>query len=229
MSDIQILLDEQQSLTFDVEIQGVDDISKIEPRFIIETTTVELMFKGKFDGEKVNVRIPILSNILENSEYNCRLEFVVEGEKFFTPMQALLEAVLPTRISAGVSNDKVQIPASDVTIMAKPKVTVTPQPSRSFSDIDKLTAISQLLLNRSNVSESAETKLGIEAFVQFARKMGMSVSKKTLREMSEQGSLKSIIKEVNDTQVIFNKKEDIKSDMTLKEAKQIVESLGHKQ
>lgn len=130
MADIRILLDEQQQLTFDVEVQGVSS-SRIQPRFIIETDAMDISFHGKMIDNVVTVDLPILSKTLETTEYNCRLEFVVEGEKFFTPMEATLEAVLPVKVRAGINSNTVVESKSNISVSSvkinKPKVSTKPK------------------------------------------------------------------------------------------------------
>ncbi len=130
MADIRILLDEQQQLTFDVEVQGVSS-SRIQPRFIIETDEMDISFSGKMIDGQVTVELPILSKTLETTEYNCRLEFIVEGEKFFTPMQATLDAVLPVKVRAGINSNTVVESKTDISVSAvtinKPKITESPK------------------------------------------------------------------------------------------------------
>jgi HK97 family phage prohead protease len=105
MSTVELLLDEQTELKFDMEIQGAD-ARKALPRFVIETDKMDLSFSGKMDGDTVVFDIPILANTLETNQYKCRLELVVEGDRFFTPMEATLDALLPVKVRAGLKGNK---------------------------------------------------------------------------------------------------------------------------
>jgi len=233
MSDISILLDEQNQLKFDVEVQGVSS-SSIQPRFIIEADNMDLSFNGKFDNNQVTVDLPILAKALQTQQYNCRLEFVVEGEKFFRPMEATLDAVMPTRIRAGIANNNVSIPrqttnevAVGAAILATVEQPVTEEVIEEDNSEEQLAAIGQLLIDRSE-DENTESKLSLDAFINIANKMGMPLTQETLFDLAQSGDLENIIKDVNQDEIIFKGKGevDINANMNVDKAKDVVKGMA---
>lgn len=106
MGDISILLDEKKTLQFDVELQGIKT-NKLQSRFIVEGDELSLSFDGKFDNDTVTFNIPILAQVLEPNTYKCRLECIVEGEKFFTPIESDVEFILPVKVRAGLKGNTI--------------------------------------------------------------------------------------------------------------------------
>jgi len=105
MSDITLVLDEQQELEFDVEVQGITT-DNVDVRFVLESTGMNFAFPGKLEKGIVTIDIPILSQYLKPDTYEGKLEFVFEGEKYFAPMKTKVELVQPVKIAAEVKETK---------------------------------------------------------------------------------------------------------------------------
>ena len=98
MNDINILLNQQNELEFEVDI----DLSskQITPRFVIEVDGMDLSFEGKLDNNKVMIQLPILANTIETKDYKCRLEMIADGSTIITPLKTTLTAELPIKVKS---------------------------------------------------------------------------------------------------------------------------------
>jgi len=125
MSDLQILLDEETTLVFEVEVQGAST-KNLKSRFIIETNEgMDLSFDGKLDNTSLSVKMPILALTLEPNTYKCRLEMILEGEKFSTPLETTIDTILPVKTRVGIKGNKVhQKKQVKGTVIVKDDVTI---------------------------------------------------------------------------------------------------------
>jgi len=105
MAELQLHIDEENLLAFDVEINGANT-KNVDVRFIIEVDEYEFSFPGVMDGKTVEVKIPILSQVVKPAVYHSRLQFVLEGEKYFVPMKSDVELIQPISIVAEVKGRK---------------------------------------------------------------------------------------------------------------------------
>jgi len=127
MSEIEILLDEENTLSFDVEIQGIST-KNIKSRFVVETgEQIDLSFDGKLEGGTVEVVIPILADLVEPGYKQCRLEIIAEGERFFIPLVTDVELVMPMKVRAGLQGNRQarKIPVEGKISIDAGKVSVT--------------------------------------------------------------------------------------------------------
>ena len=85
MSKIDLLLDEENELTFQINIEG-NSPGTAKCRLRLENKDLGLLFEG--DSQKageVSVVLPPLSHILREGDYDMILEVVVD-DKFFEPL-----------------------------------------------------------------------------------------------------------------------------------------------
>jgi len=141
METIELNISEHNSLAFDVEITGIST-DKVDVRFVVESNNMDLSFQGKMENNSVTVDIPILSNIIKPDAYKGRLEFVLEGEKFFTPVETIVELIQPVSISASVkeSNTTTKKPVKET---SSPTVTVKRKETIHDKVIDNITALAE--------------------------------------------------------------------------------------
>jgi len=112
-NNITLVLDEQQSLEFDVDVQGVTT-DNVDVRFVLESRNINFSFPGKLNDGVVTIDIPILSKYLKPDTYNGKLEFVFEGQKYFSPMEAKVELIQPVKVKAEVKEGKKVIKKSSI-------------------------------------------------------------------------------------------------------------------
>jgi hypothetical protein len=105
MAELELLISEENALAFDVEISGAST-KNIDVRFIIETDEYEFSFPGVMSGKTVEVKIPILSKMIKPDVYHSRLQFVLEGEKYFVPMKSDVELIQPISVVAEAKGNK---------------------------------------------------------------------------------------------------------------------------
>lgn len=126
MAEIELLINEENTLAFDVEISGANT-KNVEVRFVIETENYEFAFPGIMKGKTVEIKIPILSQVVTPDIYRSRLEFILEGEKYFAPMRTDVELIQPVKVTAGIRESKKSVKESK-----KAKVVV-----RSFKTLNE--------------------------------------------------------------------------------------------
>ena len=86
MSSIDLLLDEENELTFALKIEGTRPATA-QCRLVLENKDMSLIFNSDtYDGEEVSIVLPPLSHVLKEGQYNMNLEVIVE-DKFFKPLE----------------------------------------------------------------------------------------------------------------------------------------------
>lgn len=82
MNAIDLMLDEENDLTFQLDVEGSRPGS-VECRLMIETKDMSLSFSAdKYKGSEVNVTLPPLDHILKEGEYEMSLEVLVDDKRF---------------------------------------------------------------------------------------------------------------------------------------------------
>ena len=88
---IELKLDENNELVFEINIQGTDaPDAKPIVRYIIEDTKMSYTFAGKASGGNVNVDVPVLLDSLKEGIYQSKLEVII-GDRYFVPLQTNVE------------------------------------------------------------------------------------------------------------------------------------------
>jgi len=135
MSGINLLLDEENELSFQLNIEGSQPGSAI-CRLAIDSPEIGLLFeaKGSRHGE-VNVILPPLKHILKEGQYDMTLEVIVD-DKFFTPLtiKGNFEKSVNVTAEAVVRNKRSTTAVTSATLLETPSRKSTtntkiPQPS----------------------------------------------------------------------------------------------------
>ena len=85
MSNIDLLLDEENELTFSLTIEGTRP-AEAQCRLVVESQDLSLVFDSvEYSGDEVTVVLPPLKHVLKEGEYNMDLEVIVE-DKYFKPL-----------------------------------------------------------------------------------------------------------------------------------------------
>jgi len=88
MSGIDLLLDEENELTFALTIEGTRPATA-QCRLILESDDMSLAFESdSYDGNEVSVTLPPLKHVLKEGEYNMDLEVIIE-DKYFKPLSLI--------------------------------------------------------------------------------------------------------------------------------------------
>ena len=86
MSSIDLLLDEENELTFALKIEGTRPATA-QCRLVLENKDMSLIFNSDtYNGEEVSIVLPPLNHVLKEGQYNMSLEVIVE-DKFFKPLE----------------------------------------------------------------------------------------------------------------------------------------------
>ena len=86
MSDIDLMLDEENELTFQLNIEGSRP-ADAKCRLRIDQNDMSLVLEAeKHSGGEVIVIVPPLKNIIREGTHNLELEVIVD-DKYFTPLQ----------------------------------------------------------------------------------------------------------------------------------------------
>lgn len=90
----------------------------------------------------------------------------------------------------------------------------------------QIAAVAQLIADKTE-DKNAQSKLTTDAFIGMLNKMGIPMTKEGLMDLVQNGKLESVIKDVNDDEVVFKGTSEIgDSDMTVDKAKDIVSKMA---
>jgi len=85
MSEIDLLIDEENELTFQINVEGSRPASS-KCRLFIENTDMSLLFEASnVSSGEVSIVVPSLSHVLKEGKYDMILEVIVD-DKYFTPL-----------------------------------------------------------------------------------------------------------------------------------------------
>ena len=112
MSTIELMIDEENELTFQVQIEGTRP-GKAKCRLMLESKDMSFAFEGQSTGDEVSVTLPPLDHILKEGTYDMTLEVVVD-ERFFEPLKL-----------QGSFEKRLKVTAESVTVRSKPRVKTT--------------------------------------------------------------------------------------------------------
>ena len=123
MSTIELMIDEENELTFQVQIEGTRP-GKAKCRLMLESKNMSFAFEGQSTGDEVSVTLPPLDHILKEGTYDMTLEVVVD-ERFFEPLKL-----------QGSFEKRLKVTAESVTVKTKPRV----KTSASLVEVKKKSA-----------------------------------------------------------------------------------------
>ena len=109
MTTIDLMIDEENELTFQVQIEGTRP-GQAKCRLMLESKGMSLAFEGQSTGDEVSVTLPPLDHILKEGNYDMTLEVVVD-DRFFEPLKL-----------QGEFEKRLKVTAESVTVRSKPKV-----------------------------------------------------------------------------------------------------------
>ena len=109
MSTIDLMIDEENELTFQVQIEGTRP-GTAKCRLMLESNDMSLAFDGQSTGDEVSVTLPPLDHVLKEGTYDMTLEVVVD-DRFFEPLKL-----------QGAFEKRLKVTAEAVTVKTKPKV-----------------------------------------------------------------------------------------------------------
>ena len=112
MSTIELMIDEENELTFQVQIEGTRP-GKAKCRLMLESKNMSFAFEGQSTGDEVSVTLPPLDHILKEGTYDMTLEVVVD-ERYFEPLKM-----------QGAFEKRPKVTAESVTVRSKPRVKTT--------------------------------------------------------------------------------------------------------
>ena len=161
MSGIDLLLDEENELTFQLNVEG-NAPGSAKCRLKLENKEVGLLFEAdSHEKGEVSVVLPPLSHILNEGEYKMILEVVVD-DKFFEPLEmtgnfeksvkVTAEAIArprsrkQTSVTAILSEEKQSKPPVTVrnSRTRNQKITESAKSKRKLSDTDIMNLINAL-------------------------------------------------------------------------------------
>ncbi len=160
MSTIELMIDEENELTFQVQIEGTRPGSS-KCRLMLESKGMSLAFDGQSTGDEVTVVLPPLDHIIKEGTYDLTLEVVVD-DRFFEPLKL-----------QGSFDKRLKVTAEAVTVRSKPKV----KTSASLVEVNKGSGKGTINFNNKSkqkiVSESSRKskKLSDEDIMNIIRKL----------------------------------------------------------
>ena len=109
MTTIDLMIDEENELTFQVQIEGTRP-GTAKCRLMLESREMSLAFEGQSSGEEVSVTLPPLDHIIREGTYDMTLEVVVD-DRFFEPLKL-----------QGAFEKRLKVTAESVKVKSKPKI-----------------------------------------------------------------------------------------------------------
>ena len=134
MSNIDLLLDEENELTFALKIEGTRPATA-KCRLILENRGMSLAFDSEpYDGEEVSVVLPPLGHVIKEGEYNMNLEVIVD-DKFFKPLEMVGNfeksiSIVAEKVEKKKPLLKPQVSLSNVTVRKRNSNNTTPVKAR---------------------------------------------------------------------------------------------------
>lgn len=141
MSSIDMLLDEENELTFQVNIEG-NRPADASCRLRLDNADVGLMFEAKRNEEgEISVVIPPLKHVLKEGAYDMTLEVIVD-DKYFEPLtlQGNFEKSVKVTAEAVVRRKKPKTTVSASTLVETKKKSTKPAVTVKNNSIKKETA-----------------------------------------------------------------------------------------
>lgn len=121
LEKVKLKLDEENSLTFEVKIEGEVPGSSPVYRLVCESNDMAYSFRGSVVDGAVQFIIPPLQNKLQEGLYDSHLEVVIEN-KLLIPIEFQADFSITTKIqveSIKVENKSAQIKNVPITAAAK--------------------------------------------------------------------------------------------------------------
>jgi hypothetical protein len=139
MSEIDLLLDEDNELSFQLSIEGSQP-GTARCRLTIENNDLGLLFESsKIKNDEVTFTLPPLKHVLSEGSYDMKLEVIVD-DKFFTPLT--LTGNFERRISVTAES-----------VVRKPKRT---EPRVTSASLVSSTAKKRSVLKESSINREVE-------------------------------------------------------------------------
>jgi len=135
MATIELMIDEENELTFQVQVEGTRP-GTAKCRLMLESKNMMLAFEGQSTGDEVAVTLPPLDHIIKEGTYDMTLEVVVD-DRFFEPLKL-----------QGAFEKRLKVTAESVAVRTKPKL----RTSASLVEVNKKNK------NTSKVSVSNRTR-----------------------------------------------------------------------
>ena len=130
MSTIELMIDEENELTFQVQVEGTRP-GTAKCRLMLESQNMMLAFEGQSTGDEVSVTLPPLDHIIKEGTYDMTLEVVVD-DRFFEPLKL-----------QGAFEKRLKVTAEAVTVRSKPKV----KTSASLVEVNRQTKTGKVSVN----------------------------------------------------------------------------------
>lgn len=141
-SKIDLMIDEENELTFQVNIQGTRP-GNAKCRLMLESKGMSLAFEGQSTGDEVSVVLPPLDHVLKEGIYDMTLEVVVD-DRFFEPLKL-----------QGEFEKRLKVTAEAVTVKTKPKVST----SASLIEVKKNTKSANINVNNKSINQIKESNV----------------------------------------------------------------------
>ena len=164
MSTIELMIDEENELTFQVQVEGTRP-GTAKCRLMLESKNMMLAFEGQSTGDEVAVTLPPLDHIIKEGTYDMTLEVVVD-DRFFEPLKL-----------QGAFEKRLKVTAEAVTVRTKPKV----KTSASLIEVKKKNRKANVSVdNRSRnkvIKESRRNQVTDEDIMNIIKKLSRGKNK----------------------------------------------------
>lgn len=96
-TSVKLKLDEDNSLVFEVKIEGEAPASAPVYRLVCETGEIAYSFRGQPSAEGVEFVVPSMHARLKEGSYDAHLEVIIEN-KLLIPLEFQAEFIMPTKV-----------------------------------------------------------------------------------------------------------------------------------
>lgn len=122
MDDIELKIDQDNELTFDVMIEGTSNPPSVI-RLMCEGNDFAYSFDGEIGDDGVSVAIPPMNERMVPGSYNARLEMVIEG-RYLVPIELPIRFKEAVKVTVeGVSHNGSMLKETKKTTKRKAKAT----------------------------------------------------------------------------------------------------------
>lgn len=176
---ITINKDKQNSLAFNVAIEGIDT-SNIQVKFLIELDNMSLSFLCEHtEDDEYKVIIPPL-NYVKSSEYTCKIE-VVAAEYFFSAMDGKIKLTESPKVSAAIKQEiiKEETPITPIVSIKTSEIVVEEKEAPKLDEESAIIAVEPVDMkpNKSKAVTGILKELGIKSTINVPKSLHSFINK----------------------------------------------------
>jgi hypothetical protein len=170
MAEIDLMLDEENELTFQLNIEGSRP-AEAECRLILDNHDMSLSFNArKFSDGEVSVVLPPLKHVLKEGVYNMELEVIVD-DRYFKPLSLkgnFEKSIKVTAESIARPKRKKASASASLVEVSKPTRKEAPRPRKAENNVQRRPTTQT---RKKVVSEKRKTEISDREILSIIRQL----------------------------------------------------------